>query len=550
MPLGNAVTRLLPLALAACGLNTFGLSGDTTSTGAPMSTSGNPASTSTDPTSTTSPAASTSSSTSDGASDASGALASASEAPVSTTETSASTGTPSPTCNNGVVEDDEPCDDGDDDPLDGCTPACTPTRAIGLGIGPISYHTCVLLPDGGARCWGYNLQGQIGTAPGGTIGDNETIALLPALAAPGKSGARFVAIAGGERHTCALTDEDHVFCWGSQIEGRTGDGQFADCTQPNTCSVDFDADTFLQFGNLGPAEYIDFGVVNPIDLAVGQAHACARDENGAVRCWGQNNEGQLGLNHTTCVGTSCKPVLAPVALGSIPGPVVQLAAGGHHTCILLDAETDNVMCWGRGDHGQLGYGNALNVGDGIGPTPAIVGPLQLGARAVDLATGNNFTCVVLDTGRVRCWGENENGQLGQGNATELGNTSESTPNKIPDIILDRQARKVRCGNQHVCALNVDDTVTCWGLGIYGALGYGDQSDVAAPNDAGIVDVGAPVLDIALGEHHTCALLDTTEIRCWGLAASGQLGHGNPDNIGDDPGETPAAAGDVPFYIPW
>lgn len=540
------------LGLGACNLGTFGPSGDATTSGPATLTGGDlPTSSSTDPP-TTVDSSTSSSTTSTG--DPSGSSVGLDETSGATdiTTTSATSGPPPSTCNNGVLEDGEDCDDGDDDPLDGCTPACTPTRAIALGIGPISYHTCVLLPDGGARCWGYNPQGQLGGAPGENIGDDEFVYWHPALAAPGKNGTRFDAIAGGERHACALTSEDHVFCWGSQIEGRTGDGHYSDCSQPNTCKTDYNMDTLLLFGSLGPAEYVDFGFINPLQLAVGQAHACVATEDGDVRCWGQNVQGQLGLGHDTCVGTTCIPDIVAVELGSIPGPVVQLAAGGYHTCVRFDAPSDNVQCWGRGVEGQLGYGNTKNVGDGEmdSPDPAIVGPLQLGGQAIDLATGNGFTCVVLDTGSVRCWGENENGQLGQGNATDLGNKSDSTPNKIPDIALDRGVRKIRCGNQHVCALNVDDTVTCWGLGLYGALGYGNQNDVSSPGDVGIVDVGAPVLDIALGEQHTCVLLkDTTEIRCWGDGTSGQLGYGDAENIGDDPGETPASAGNVPFYAP-
>lgn len=463
-----------------------------------------------------------------------------------------------PICGNFVVEDGELCDDGNEDPLDGCTVGCTPTRAVSIGIGPISYHTCAILSDGTARCWGLNEQGQLGYGGIGEVGDDEPPSSMAAIEAPGDNNPRFLMLLGTERSACALTTAGQVFCWGSRIEGRTGDGQFMDCAIPDICESDLDLDDPpVFFGELGPADNVDIPGGKVIDLAAGNGFACAVTSDRNVSCWGRNTYGQLGVDHTTCVGTTCKPLIEQVDLGAAAGTVVQVAAGVNHTCVRLDEASDNnVMCWGHGHVGQLGYGNLENVGDGLGMTPATRGRVPLSGTATDLCTGTDVTCVVRTDGHVRCWGLNTNGQLGQEDEFNRGGSPETTPAKLPDIVLDTKVRKVRCGERHVCALTIDGAIKCWGLGIHGALGYANSSDVGnapeRPADAGDVDLGGLAIDIAVGEYHTCALLDTSEIRCWGIASSGQLGYGDPkdlDPYGDQPGETPANAGNVPFYDP-
>ena len=160
-----------------------------------------------------------------------------------------------------------------------------------------------------------------------------------------------------------------------------------------------------------------------------------------------------------------------------------IAAGREHTCALPGA--GRVRCWGSGDQGALGYGNTDNIGDD--ETPASAGDVDVGGPVVALAAGAYHTCALLAEGRVRCWGDNRLGPLGYGNTEDVGD---------------------------------DET----------------------PASAGDVEVGGPVAALAAGGDHTCALLETSRVRCWGAGWSGQLGYGNTESIGDD--ETPASAGDV------
>jgi hypothetical protein len=141
-----------------------------------------------------------------------------------------------------------------------------------------------------------------------------------------------------------------------------------------------------------------------------------------VRCWGRNDSGQLGLGHTRPIGDDESP--ASVGAVSLGGPILQLAAHGtsQHTCARL--ESGAVRCWGRNAHGQLGLGHTFPIGDD--ETPASVASVTTGGIALQLATGAEHTCALLSPGVLKCWGRNESGQLGRGNTPSLS-TPPGTP---------------------------------------------------------------------------------------------------------------------------
>jgi alpha-tubulin suppressor-like RCC1 family protein len=225
----------------------------------------------------------------------------------------------------------------------------------------------------------------------------------------------------------------------------------------------------------------------------------------------------------------------------VGGAVTQLAAGGHHTCAVLS--TGAVRCWGRGQYGQLGYGNTSNIGDD--ETPAMAGDVDVGGVVEQLAGGQVHTCALLDTGAVRCWGYGLYGELGYGNTSRIGDNE--TPASAGDVDVGGTVTQLAAGSMHVCALLDTGAVRCWGNAAAGKLGYGNLRSIGdneTPATAGDVDVGGPVVRLAAGELHTCAVLSTGAVRCWGSGWQGRLGYGNTNNIGDN--ETPASAGDVPY----
>lgn len=279
-------------------------------------------------------------------------------------------------------------------------------------------------------------------------------------------------------------------------------------------------------------------------LRAGGNHTCAMLNNGSVRCWGSATFGQLGYGNTLPIGDNEHPYLAgDVPLGGLGDKSAQITTGGDHSCALLTS--GSIRCWGKNDLGQLGYGDNAGTMTNVGDAEGIDGPgyVYVGSNAVKVVAGAKHTCAILDTGYVNCWGDGAHGKLGYGNSNTIGDTEK--PSQAGLVNLNGVAVKdIALGENHTCALLQTGKVRCWGYGLYGQLGYGSNQDVSDPSTKGDVNVGGDVVQISAGDNHTCALLTTGFVRCWGLGASGQLGYSAFWNtyLGDN--ELPTAAGDV------
>jgi len=215
-----------------------------------------------------------------------------------------------------------------------------------------------------------------------------------------------------------------------------------------------------------------------------------------------------------------------------------------HTCALTDAK---LRCWGFGGGGRLGYANANTIGDD--ETPGAVAPVDLGPgrSAGAISAGAFHTCGLLDDGSVSCWGFGAEGRLGYGNTDTIGD--DETPGSAGPVKLGAggPAVAISAGGGHTCVVLMDGNVRCWGFGGDGRLGYGDSKNIGddeTPDKAGPVDLGTgrTAKAISAGGDHTCGLLDDGSVRCWGFGSNGQLGYGNPDTIGND--EKPGSVGPV------
>jgi uncharacterized repeat protein (TIGR01451 family) len=389
-------------------------------------------------------------------------------------------------------------------------------------------HSCALLESGDVRCWGISNSGKLGYPGTGNIGDNET----PSSAGPVDLGAGRTAraVATGDDHSCALLDDGQIQCWGTGANGRLGYG--------NTANIgDTETPGSVDTVNLGPGR-------SARAISGGGPHTCAILDDSSVRCWGAGSNGRLGYGNTNAIGDNETPGSAgPVDLGA--GRTARaISAGSSHTCALLDDNT--VRCWGVGG-ASLGYASNANIGDT--ETPGSVGPVDLGAgrTARAISAGGAHTCALLDDGSVRCWGAGDNGRLGYGNTTTIGDNE--TPGTVGPVDLGagRTARAISVGGGHTCALLDDNSIRCWGAAANGQLGYANVNEIGdneTPGTVGPVDLGAgrTARAITAGSGHTCALLDDGRVRCWGSADSGELGYGNTDEIGDT--ETPGSAGPV------
>lgn len=278
-------------------------------------------------------------------------------------------------------------------------------------------------------------------------------------------------------------------------------------------------------------------------LSLGYEHSCGVRYDGAVKCWGANNLGQLGQGDTDNRGDGAAELgadLPAVDLGT-GRTALTVAAAFFHTCALLD--NHSVKCWGNNGDGQLGLGDVNSRGDGPGEMGDNLPTVDLGTgrTAVSLSAGGGHTCAVLDDASLKCWGYNQYAQLGQPNTANQGDGANEMGNNLPavDLGTGHTVLTVSAGGGHTCAILDDKSVKCWGHNTDGQLGLGDTLVHSATGDAlPAVDLGTGRTANALsaGSLHTCALLNNNEIKCWGGNAAGQLGLGDGDNRGDGPAE--------------
>ncbi len=296
-------------------------------------------------------------------------------------------------------------------------------------------------------------------------------------------------ISAGGGHTCALTTVGGVQCWGGNWYGQLGDGTTTE--------------RLAAAGVVGLASGV-------LTIASGSGHNCVLTTGGAVKCWGRNNDGQLGDG--TMVD---RPT--PVAVSGLASGVAAIAVGGHHSCALTAA--GGVKCWGWNNYGQLGGGDVdMYVDERL--TPWDVSGLTSGVTAI--TAGDYHSCALMAGGGVKCWGSNDDGQLGSGTVgvdryapTDVSSsTGTGTLTGIAAIASNMGA--------HTCALTKTGGVKCWGYNSDGQLGDGTTTDRLFPVD--VVGLASAVTAVAVGEYHSCALTAAGGVKCWGDNL-GQLGDG-------------------------
>lgn len=270
-------------------------------------------------------------------------------------------------------------------------------------------------------------------------------------------------------------------------------------------------------------------------VALEQAHSCVLLRSGAVRCWGAGASGALGYGDREMLGDNEN--VADIRDVQIGGKATQVAVGFDKTCALMD--WGGVRCWGDP---PLGYDTNQRVGDRL--LPAGAGDISLGGKAVQIAAGGFTACAVLADSSLRCWGGH--GALGTGDWRDVGD--DESPERAGMVDVGGSVVQVTAGTSHTCALLSAGRVRCWGTAGSGQLGYGNVNDIGddeKPASAGDVEIGGEAVQVVAGGFHTCALLTSGCVRCWGLNDHGQLGHAHTRNIGDD--ELPSTAECVPIF---
>jgi alpha-tubulin suppressor-like RCC1 family protein len=290
---------------------------------------------------------------------------------------------------------------------------------------------------------------------------------------PSFPGARLTC--GG--HTCAITAAGGLSCWGDNAKGQLGDGTTIERHQPTAVK----------------------GLSSSISsLAHGSWHSCAATTAGGLACWGDNFAGQLGLG-------SMQPSLVPKALIGASAGVVAVA-GAFQTCA-LDA-MGALTCWGSNNYGQVGDGTTT---DRLAPVPVV----GLSTGVVAVAASYLHTCALIEGGKVKCWGFNDSGELGNG-----GKKESHVPVEVADL---SSVVSLAAGDDHDCALTSAGALRCWGWNDHGQLGDGTTKNRTKPVD--IVGVPADLVAVAAGATHTCVLTGAGAVWCWGWNLWGQLGDG-------------------------
>ena len=326
---------------------------------------------------------------------------------------------------------------------------------------------------------------------------------------------------GNGDHTCALFTNQQIKCWGRNNRGQLGLGITAGSRGRNPIHMGNN----LEFVNLGDN-------LLAIQVDAGGIHTCALLLNQQIKCWGDNDFGELGLGISTerigRISTEMGDNLDFVNLGNNI-TVIQVATGGSdiggsHTCALLSNQ--QIKCWGSNAFGQLGRGDSSIF---IGKIPGDMGEslpfVDLGnnINATQITTGGFHTCALLSNQEIKCWGSNNNGQLGRGDSfSPIGQNSGEMGENLPFVNLgnNTKAIQVSAGREHTCALLSNYQMKCWGSNSNGQLGRGDASPTIGqgPGEMGddlpFVDLGSNinVTQIVTGGFHTCAILSNQEIK--------------------------------------
>ena len=243
--------------------------------------------------------------------------------------------------------------------------------------------------------------------------------------------------------------------------------------------------------------------VNVASVSAGAVHACVTTAAGAALCWGYNDTGMVGDG-------SRVDRRQPVKVNNLGSGVDDVQAVWDHSCALLNS--GSVKCWGHNGDGELGDGTLVRR-----LQPVQVQGLNSGVQQISL--GFDSGCALLNTGEVRCWGYNGNGQLGDGTRS-----TRRTPVPVFGITT---ATQISAGWDQTCAVLAGGGLKCWGGNDRGEIGDGTTVDRLKPVD--VTGLTSGVAAVSAGLDHTCALLNTGSVRCWGNNKTGELGNGTTTN---------------------
>jgi alpha-tubulin suppressor-like RCC1 family protein len=375
---------------------------------------------------------------------------------------------------------------GDDAPGSTVLPSATATQ---LAVGRL--HICALTSAGAVRCWGTSQRGEVGN--GGAL--DSTNYLVPVQVVGLTSGVTAIAAHNGD-HTCALAG-GAVTCWGDDTYGQLGSGI------PHSSTGRTDSSTPIAVAGLGAGVQA---------IAVGGDHSCAITAAGGVKCWGNNEYGQLG--NDSDVATNLAVDVMGIASGA-----TAIAAGHRHTCAIVSG---GLRCWGSNVDGELG-----NNSTDTSRTPVAVMGLASGVTQV---TAGRFTTCAIANGAAKCWGNNDAGQVGNGVSSGVGGGGDDPHVPAQVMGLTSGVTQISTADQLTCAV-VSGATRCWGANGYGNLGNNSEGAFESFVPVGVTGLTSGGREVGTASHHGCALTTAGAVSCWGEAegGGGPLGNGTNDS---------------------
>lgn len=363
--------------------------------------------------------------------------------------------------------------------------------------------SCARTQDGLIYCWGRGEEGQLGT---GSRASSTYAVPLTDL-----QGVTDLAV--GHDFACATLQDHSVWCWGKNGSAQLGDGTTLDRTRPARALFD-------------PASG------HALSIALGRSHSAVLLDNGVIWGWGSNSRGQLGVPITLQT-----QVVVPQAIPALPSshctpqPVRSFGVGGAFACAAESSEAGRLWCWGINSNDELGTGLGGYQAWTSQPVVASAwgGPQSAGFRKVAAGFESRHACGLTVAGTVWCWGYGYSGQLGDGN--NYHGTDTPVQVAISDGVPLTGASDVAVGESHSCAALEDGRAMCWGFNDFAQLGNGQSGTNVAWAQPVLLDASTSlshVSAVAAGHNHSCALLDTGQVRCWGESGTGETGSGSDD----------------------
>jgi len=353
-------------------------------------------------------------------------------------------------------------------------------------------HSCAITAVRAVKCWGDNMFGQLGT------GDFDSSATARTVAGLGD----VTRVQAGRDHTCALTTAGEVWCWGDNGFGQLGTGGRSTTTPVRISTLS-----------------------SVVQITARDFTTCALTSNAVLFCWGRNAEGELGVGDRNPRYEPAQ-VVFPVGVR-----ISQVSAGSRHTCAV--STMGELWCWGSATGSRLGVFDSVR---SLTPTKVVA---EVGTdKLVSVAAGWAATCTLNVAGEAYCFGTNSYGGLGDGRFSE---------SPIPAPVVMPRGVTVRGPidmSEHFCMIGSDDKAYCFGRNDARQAASIDQLSVmwattVNTSTTAAVTFGDGVQALSVGTMHSCALLRSGAITCWGSNDAGQLGDGN-----SSPAQPPVRALDV------